>query len=102
MVTFTSKGESGNLDKGVMIRFFLLINHDRIEDIKFQTFGCITSIASSSMLTEIVKGKFINEVEKLEAEDISSELGGVPQEKMYCCNLAIEAFRESIKKAINL
>lgn len=93
----TAVGESGDPDKGVKIRFFLTISNDCIDDIRFQTFGCITSIASASILTELVKGKPIAEISNLAACDISNALGGVPQEKMYCCELAIRAFRSGLE-----
>jgi len=68
-----------------------------ISDIKFKTFGCAAAIATSSVLTELAKGKNINDAEKITRQDIADELGGLPAIKMHCSNLAADALREAIK-----
>jgi len=68
-----------------------------IEDIKFESFGCAAAIATSSMITEMAKGKTIEEAEKLTRDDVAKELGGLPPIKMHCSNMAAEALKEAIE-----
>jgi nitrogen fixation NifU-like protein len=68
-----------------------------ITDIKFQTLGCAAAIATSSMITELAKGKTIEEAEKITREDVAGELEGLPPIKMHCSNLAADALRAAIK-----
>ena len=70
---------------------------DKIEDIKFQTFGCAAAIASSSMTTELAKGKSLDEAEKITNRDVSLALGELPPVKEHCSNLAADALRKAIK-----
>lgn len=98
----TAIGEWGDPDKGIKIKFYLSIQHNCIEDITFQTFGCVTSIASASMLTKLVKGKAIAEISHLTAYDVSKALHDVPPEKMYCCELVIGALRNGVKNFANV
>lgn len=67
-----------------------------IEDIKFKTFGCAAAIATSSMITELVKGKTLDEAYKIEKSDVSKELGGLPPIKEHCSNLAADALKKAI------
>ena len=67
-------------------------------DVKFQTFGCAAAIASSSMVTELVKGKTIEEAEKITNKMVADELGGLPPVKMHCSNLAADALQRAIKQ----
>lgn len=67
-----------------------------IEDIKFQTFGCGAAVATSSMTTEMMKGKALKEAEKLTNNEVAEELGGLPPIKMHCSNLAASALKEAI------
>src|SRR5665811_1411895 len=69
----------------------------KIEDIKFKTFGCGSSVATSSMITEIAKGKTIDEAMKITRQDVADELEGLPPIKMHCSNLAADALHEAIK-----
>ncbi len=67
-----------------------------IEDIKFKTFGCAAAIATSSMITDMAKGKILDEVYKIERKDVSGELGGLPPIKEHCSNLAADALKKAI------
>lgn len=90
-------GEVGNPVCGDIMRIFLKIKDDIITDIKFQTFGCGAAIATSSMVTEMVKGKSIEEAEKVTNMDVAKALGGLPPIKMHCSNLAQQALKSAIE-----
>ena len=90
-------GEVGNPVCGDIMRIFLRIKNDIITDIKFQTFGCGAAIATSSMVTEMVKGKSIEEAEKITNMDVAQALGGLPPIKMHCSNLAQQALKAAIE-----
>ncbi len=90
-------GEVGNPLCGDMMTIYLKIKDDNIEDIKFQTFGCGSAIAVSSMLTEIVMGKSIEEAKKVTNKDVAKALEGLPKNKMHCSNLGADALQLAIK-----
>ncbi len=91
-------GEVGNMRCGDIMRIYLKVNdQDVIEDIKFRTFGCAAAIATSSKITELVKGKTISEALVITNKHVAEELGGLPQPKMHCSNLAADALKEAIK-----
>ena len=90
-------GTVGNPVCGDIMTIFIKVKDDRIIDIKFQTYGCAAAIASSSITTEIVKGKTLDEAMMLTRDDVANELGGLPAIKMHCSNLATDALREAIK-----
>jgi len=90
-------GKVGNPTCGDVMAIYIKVKDDRIADIKFQTFGCTAAIASSSIATELVKGKTLDEAMKLSRNDVANELGGLPAVKMHCSNLAADALREAIK-----
>jgi nitrogen fixation NifU-like protein len=91
-------GESGSFKCGDTMKIYLKIEGDRIADIKFQTFGCGAAIASSSMLTEMVKGKTLEEARRVTNKDVAGELGGLPPLKMHCSNLAADALQDAINR----
>ena len=91
--------EVGNAQCGDIIKLFLRINPEGIiEDISFETFGCGAAIATSSMTTEMVKGKHIDEALKVTRDVVAEELGGLPASKMHCSNLASEALHKAINE----
>lgn len=90
-------GEVGNPLCGDMMTIYLKINDDRIDDIKFQTFGCGSAIAVSSMLTEIAKGKSIDEAKKITNKDVANALEGLPKNKLHCSNLGADALQMAIQ-----
>jgi len=90
-------GTVGNAVCGDIMKIFIKVKDDIIEDVKFQTFGCGAAIATSSMVTEMVKGKPISEAQEISNKQVAEALGGLPPIKMHCSNLAAEALAEAIK-----
>lgn len=90
-------GEVGNPRCGDIMRMYLKIKDNVIEDIKFQTFGCGAAVATSSMVTELVKGKTLEEALKVTKMDVADALDGLPPIKMHCSNLAEEAIKLAIE-----
>lgn len=89
-------GEVGNATCGDIMKIYLKIDHDVITDVKFKTFGCGAAIATSSMATEMVKGKSLEEALKLTNKAVAEALDGLPPVKMHCSVLAEEALRSAI------
>jgi nitrogen fixation NifU-like protein len=89
-------GEVGNPTCGDIMHIEIEVKNDRIEDIKFRTFGCAAAIATSSMVTEMVKGKTLEEAEKITNRTVAEALDGLPPVKMHCSNLAADALHEAI------
>jgi nitrogen fixation NifU-like protein len=89
-------GEVGNAKCGDIMKIFLKVEGDRIADVKFQTFGCGAAIASSSMATELIKGKTLEEAWKLSNKAVAEALDGLPPIKMHCSMLAEETIHEAI------
>ena len=90
-------GTVGNATCGDIMKIYLKIDNGVITDAKFQTFGCAAAIATSSTATEMIKGKTVEETEKLTNAAVVESLGGLPAQKMHCSVLAEEAIAEAIK-----
>ena len=89
-------GEVGNPVCGDMMTFYIKVKDNVIEDVKFKTFGCGAAIAVSSMVSEMAKGKTIEDALKLSNADVAAELGGLPTNKMHCSNLGADALHRAI------
>jgi len=90
-------GTVGNPVCGDLMTVYIKVKDNRVEDIKFKTFGCGAAIATSSMITELAKGKTIEEALKITRGDVADSLGGLPPIKMHCSNLAADALHAAIK-----
>lgn len=89
-------GEVGNAKCGDIMKMYLKINDDVIEDVKFETFGCGSAIASSSMATELIKGKPVSEAMELTNKAVAEALDGLPAHKLHCSVLAEEAIKAAL------
>jgi len=89
-------GTVGNPVCGDTMKMFIKVKDNHIYDIKFQTFGCGAAIATSSMITEIVKGKTLEAARKVTNKAVAEALGGLPPAKMHCSNLAADAVHKAI------
>ena len=90
-------GEVGNAKCGDIMKMYLKIKDDRIEDAKFETFGCGSAIASSSMATELIKGKTVDEALSVTNKQVVDALGGLPAYKLHCSVLAEESIKAAVK-----
>ena len=90
-------GMEGNPVCGDVMKIYIKVKDDRIVDAKFQTFGCGAAIAVSSMVTEIVKSKTLDEALSISKATIANELDGLPSEKMHCSNLGADALKNAIE-----
>ena len=90
-------GEVGNARCGDIMKIYLKIENDIVTDVKFETFGCGSAIASSSMATEMIRGRSIEEALELTNQAVTEALGGLPPHKVHCSVLAEEAVRAAVK-----
>jgi nitrogen fixation protein NifU and related proteins len=86
----------GNATCGDVMKIMLKVNRNKIQDIKFQTMGCAAAIATSSMTTELAKGKTLTEAKKITNETVAKALGQLPPIKVHCSNLAADALKKAI------
>jgi len=93
-----SVGEVGNPTCGDLMYIYIKVKDDKIDDISFQTFGCGAAIATSSMVTEMAKGKTLDEALAITRKDVADALDGLPPVKMHCSNLAADGLHEAIQK----
>jgi len=91
-------GTVGNPVCGDLMTVYIKVKNNIITDIKFKTFGCAAAIATSSMITELAKGKTLDEALKITRQDVADELDGLPAIKMHCSNLAADALHAAIKQ----
>jgi nitrogen fixation NifU-like protein len=90
-------GEVGNPVCGDMMTFYIKVKDNRLEDVKFQTFGCGAAVAVSSMVSEMAKGKTLEEAVKITPSLVAQELEGLPKNKYHCSNLGAQALRKAIR-----
>jgi len=90
-------GEEGNPVCGDMMTFYIKVKDNRLEDVKFKTFGCGAAIAVSSMVSEMAKGKTIEEALKITPALVAAELEGLPKNKYHCSNLGAQALHKAIQ-----
>ena len=90
-------GEVGNPVCGDMMTFYIKVNEGRITDVKFKTFGCVAAISVSSMVSEMAKGKTLQEAKSITNKSVAEALDGLPKEKLHCSNLGAEALSKAIE-----
>ncbi|MFA5858548.1 MAG: Fe-S cluster assembly scaffold protein NifU [Elusimicrobiota bacterium] len=90
-------GEIGNPTCGDMMTFYIKVKDEKIEDVKFKTFGCGAAIAVSSMVSEMAKGKTLDDALKITRAEVARELDGLPDNKMHCSNLGADALHKAIE-----
>jgi nitrogen fixation NifU-like protein len=90
-------GEEGNPICGDMMTFYIKVKDNRLEDVKFQTFGCGAAVAVSSMVSEMAKGKTLEEALEITPSLVAQELEGLPKNKYHCSNLGAQALRKAIR-----
>ena len=94
-------GEVGNPVCGDMMTFYIKVKDNRLEDVKFKTFGCGAAIAVSSMTSEMAKGKTLEEAVSITPTLVAKELEGLPKNKFHCSNLGAQALRKAIRDYAN-
>jgi nitrogen fixation NifU-like protein len=90
-------GQVGNPTCGDIMKIYIKVKENKIKDIKFQTMGCIAAIATSSMVTELAKGKTLEKAKNITNKDVAKALGNLPKIKLHCSNLAADALRKAIE-----
>jgi len=91
------EGTVGNPVCGDLMTFYIKVNHERISDVKFKTFGCGAAIAVSSIVSEMAKGKTLDEAMEITNKMVAEELGGLPKNKLHCSNLGADALHKAIE-----
>ena len=90
-------GSEGNPVCGDMMEFYIKVDDGRLTDVKYKTFGCGAAIACSSMVSEMAKGKTVEEAKKITNADVAAELEGLPRNKLHCSNLGADALHKAIE-----
>lgn len=90
-------GEVGNAKCGDVMQLFIKVRDEKIEDVKFKTFGCCAAIATSSMITEMIKGKPLSQLKEVTNQAVAQALGGLPKIKLHCSVLAEDALKAALK-----
>ncbi len=90
-------GEIGNVVCGDILRVYIKVKDEILDDVKYMTFGCGAAVASGSMMTTLAKGKTVEEAKKLTNKDVAKALEGLPPQKMHCSNLAADALHKAIE-----
>lgn len=101
MVDADGEGSYGDPNCGDSLNIYIKVKDNIIEDISFLVFGCTASVATSSMTTVLAKGKTIEEALEIQEEDIVEALDGLPENKLHCSNLGVQALRSAIKDYLN-
>jgi len=91
------EGTVGNPICGDLMTFYIKVNSGRLSDVKFKTFGCGAAIAVSSMVSEMAKGKTLDEAMKITNKRVAAELGGLPKNKLHCSNLGADALHKAVE-----
>lgn len=91
-------GQEGNPVCGDVMKIYIKVKQDKIDDIKFETLGCAAAIAVSSALTDLVKGKTLDEAYGITKDDVVNDLGGLPPTKIHCSMLGVDALKQAIDK----
>ncbi|MBS7645831.1 MAG: Fe-S cluster assembly scaffold protein NifU [Candidatus Bathyarchaeia archaeon] len=91
-------GSFGNPVDGDLVKIYIKVEDGRLVDVKFKAFGCVAAIATGSMVTEMAKGRTIDEALKITRRDVAESLGGLPPNKMECSNLAADALHKAIEE----
>jgi len=94
-------GEVGNPVCGDMMTFYIKVKDSRLQDVKFKTFGCGAAIAVSSMVSEMAKGKTLDEARKITPKLVADELEGLPKQKFHCSNLGAQALNKAIENYLS-
>lgn len=92
-----AQATEGSVACGDMMSVYLKVKDGKIEDVKFESYGCAANIATGSMMTEVIKGLTLEEAEKITWKDIIEKLGGLPKSKYHCSNLAIDTLKKAIE-----
>jgi nitrogen fixation NifU-like protein len=90
-------GEVGNPVCGDMMTFYIKVKDDKLEEVKYKTFGCVAAIAVSSKVSEMTRGKTLVEAKSITKKAVAEALDGLPKEKMHCSNLGAQALNDAIK-----
>ena len=92
------KAQMGNPTCGDIMKIYLKVEDNRIKDISFETMGCVAAISTSSMITELAKGKTLAQAMKISYNDVADELGQLPPIKIHCADLAVQTLQKAIKE----